>query len=72
LKNANDPRRINNLTNDVEDSENYTILLSKITPEYILFVIISSRDGLNEMDLLKRADLVLGNLEKFGCKRFFL
>jgi plastin-1 len=37
LKAAGHPRRVTNFTTDVNDSENYTVLLAKIAPEHCFF-----------------------------------
>lgn len=64
LKAANWGRKVNNFSQDIADGENYTVLLNQIKPEYC------SRDPLQENDLLKRAELVLQNAEKIGCRKY--
>lgn len=64
LKNAGWNRRVNNFSGDIKDSENYTVLLAQIAPEHC------NRDGLNENDLSRRAEMVLQNAEKLECRKF--
>jgi len=66
LQQANHPRRIHNFGNDIKDSEAYTVLLKQIAPKG------SGVDlrALNEPNLDKRANIVLGNAEKLKCKVF--
>jgi len=64
LKEAGHTRRVTNFTTDVKDGENYTVLLHKIAPEHC------NLDGMKETEPVKRAELVLANAEKLGCKRF--
>ncbi|ELU45156.1 Ca2+-binding actin-bundling protein [Rhizoctonia solani AG-1 IA] len=49
---------------DVADGENYTILLNQLKPNEC------SRAPLQERDLLKRAELVLQNADKIGCRKY--
>ncbi|RGB42537.1 fimbrin [Rhizophagus diaphanus] len=64
LKAAKWDRRVTNFSTDVKDGENYTVLLNQLKPE------ICSRDPLNEPDLLERAERVLQNAEKLGCRKY--
>ncbi|PKY49329.1 fimbrin [Rhizophagus irregularis] len=64
LKAAKWDRRVTNFSTDVKDGENYTVLLNQLKPE------ICSRDPLNEPDLLERAEKVLQNAEKLGCRKY--
>lgn len=64
LKKANHPRRVNNFSEDVKDSVNYTVLLNQIAPQHC------DRAPLDEQSLERRADMVLTNAEKLGCRRF--
>ncbi|KAI9354916.1 fimbrin [Pilaira anomala] len=64
LKAAGWERRVNNFSKDISDGENYTVLLSQIAPESC------SRAPLQEPDLLKRAELVLQNADKIGCRKY--
>jgi hypothetical protein len=43
-----------------------------IIPNYYIIIPLEhcNLDGLQESDQLKRADLILTNAEKLGCKRF--
>ncbi|RIA92783.1 fimbrin [Glomus cerebriforme] len=64
LKAAKWDRRVTNFSKDVKDGENYTVLLNQLKPE------VCSRDPLNEPDLLERAEKVLQNAEKLGCRKY--
>ncbi|KAF7724452.1 fimbrin [Apophysomyces ossiformis] len=64
LKAAKWERRVNNFSKDVADGENYTILLSQLKPE------ICSRAPLQERDPMRRAEMVLDNAEKIGCRKY--
>jgi len=64
LKQANWPRRVANFGGDIKDSENYTILLNQLAPDKC------GKNALNESDLSKRANMVLDNADKLGCKKF--
>jgi len=64
LKNAGHPRRVNNFTTDIKDSENYTILLNQLAPKQC------GKEALQQSDPLKRAEMVLNNADKIGCKKF--
>ncbi len=64
LKAANWPRRVNNFSKDVSDGENYTILLNQLKPEQC------SRSPLKTQDLLTRAEQVLDNADKIGCRKY--
>jgi len=64
LKNAGWNRRVNNLTTDIKDGENYAVLLAQIAPKHC------NRDPLKESDHTKRAELVLQNADKIGCRKF--
>ncbi|EGS20030.1 uncharacterized protein CTHT_0045270 [Thermochaetoides thermophila DSM 1495] len=65
LKAANWPRRVTNFSNDVKDGENYTVLLAQIGAEYGC-----TRAPLQTRDLLQRAEQVLHNADKLGCRKF--
>jgi plastin-1 len=65
LKAANWPRRVQNFSNDVKDGENYTVLLAQIGHEYGC-----TRAPLQTRDLLQRAEEVLQNADKMGCRKF--
>jgi hypothetical protein len=62
LKNANHPNKVTNFSDDVKDSEKYTLLLNQLDSSQC------STDGLNEPDLKKRAGTVLANAPKIGAK----
>ncbi|RHZ80368.1 hypothetical protein Glove_137g34 [Diversispora epigaea] len=64
LKAANWNRRVENFSKDVKDGENYTVLLNQLSPD------LCSRDPLREHDLLERAEKVLQNAEKLGCRKY--
>jgi len=64
LKAAGWPRRVNNFTSDIKDAENYTVLLAQIAPQHC------NRNGLQESNLLKRAEMVLQGAEKLDCRKF--
>ena len=62
LKNANHPNKVTNFSDDVKDSEKYTLLLNQLDSSQC------GTDGLNEPDLKKRAGTVLANAPKIGAK----
>ncbi|KDN36712.1 hypothetical protein RSAG8_10641, partial [Rhizoctonia solani AG-8 WAC10335] len=64
LKAAGHKRRVKNFGRDVADGENYTILLNQLKPNEC------SRAPLQERDLLKRAEMVLRNADKIGCRKY--
>ncbi|KAL1935674.1 hypothetical protein VTP01DRAFT_4814 [Rhizomucor pusillus] len=64
LKAANWERRVNNFSKDVADGENYTILLNQLRGD------VCSRTPLQERDVLRRAEMVLDNAEKIGCRKY--
>ncbi|OWB55482.1 hypothetical protein B5S28_g1354 [[Candida] boidinii] len=64
LKAANWHRTVTNFTTDVSDGENYTILLNQLQPEYC------SKAPLQTQDLLTRAEQVLDNADKIGCRKY--
>lgn len=65
LKAANWPRRVTNFSSDIKDGENYTVLLAQIGSEYG-----NTRAPLQTSDLLQRAEEVLNNADKMGCRKF--
>ena len=66
LERAGVPNRINNFTNDIKDSEAYTFLLHQIAaPDSGV-----NKEALMESDLLSRAELMLQQAEKLGCRSF--
>ncbi|KAI8388605.1 fimbrin [Radiomyces spectabilis] len=64
LKAAGWERRVHNFSKDVMDGENYTILLHQLKPEEC------SKAALQERDLLRRAEMVLDNAERIGCRKY--
>lgn len=65
LKAANWPRRVNNFSSDIKDGENYTVLLAQIGTEYGC-----DRSPLQTQDHLQRAEQVLQNADRMGCRKF--
>ncbi|KAL7419195.1 fimbrin [Cryptotrichosporon argae] len=57
-------RRVENFTRDVSDGENYTVLLNQLKPDEC------SRAPLQTSDLHQRAEQVLQNADRIGCRRF--
>lgn len=57
-------RRVNNFSGDVKDGENYTVLLNQLAPA------TCNRDPLKVTDLLERAEKVLENADKLGCRKY--
>eukprot|EP01112_Ceratiomyxa_fruticulosa_P020761 TRINITY_DN7167_c0_g1_i1.p1 TRINITY_DN7167_c0_g1~~TRINITY_DN7167_c0_g1_i1.p1 ORF type:complete len:614 (+),score=141.52 TRINITY_DN7167_c0_g1_i1:270-2111(+) len=66
LKAAGSPRRVKNFSNDIKDSEAYTILLKQIAPKSANVDTRALSEGNHE----KRAAMVLDNADKIGCKKF--
>lgn len=64
LKAANWHRKVNNFSQDVQDGENYTVLLNQLAPE------LCSRAPLQTADLLQRAEQVLSNADKLQCRKY--
>ncbi|KAI9141258.1 calponin homology domain-containing protein [Paraphysoderma sedebokerense] len=64
LKNAGVSRRVENFSTDVKDSEVYTYLLNQLAPSSC------SKAPLQEKDLTNRAELVLQNADKVGCRKY--
>lgn len=65
LKAANWSRRVNNFSSDVKDGENYAVLLAQIGSEYGC-----TRAPLQTRDLHERAEQVLQESDKLGCRKF--
>jgi len=66
LERAGVPTRINNFTQDIKNSEAYTYLLHQIaSPDSGV-----NKDALLEDDLLARAETMLNQAEKLGCRSF--
>ncbi|KAK3755785.1 hypothetical protein RRG08_033962 [Elysia crispata] len=66
LRNAGQDRRIHNFSEDIKDSEVYTYLLHQISPKD-KGVDLSP---LRESDLTERADCMLTQANKIGCRSF--
>ncbi|KAI9021179.1 calponin homology domain-containing protein, partial [Hyaloraphidium curvatum] len=64
LAKAGWPRKVSNLSGDVKDGENYTVLLNQLAPSSC------SRDPLKVQDLMERAERVLENADKIGCRKY--
>ena len=56
--------RVNNFSKDVSDGENYTVLLNQLKPDEC------SRAPLQTRDLRQRAEQVLQNAAKIGCRKY--
>lgn len=64
LKNAGSQRRVTNFSKDISDGENYTVLLNQLQPTHC------DLSPLQTSDLLSRAEQVLTNAEKIGCRKY--
>lgn len=64
LKRAGSPRQVQNFTNDIKDSEVYTILLNQLVPNSCTL------EPLRETDPIRRAEAMLQNAERIGCRKF--
>ncbi|KAF8908605.1 Ca2+-binding actin-bundling protein [Gymnopilus junonius] len=64
LKAAGWKRRVNNFSRDVSDGENYTILLNQLKPDQC------SRAPLQTRDVRQRAEQVLQNADRIGCRKY--
>lgn len=64
LKRAGHPRRVANFSGDLADSENYLVLLNQLSPQQC------GLQGLQERDLNRRAELMLQNADRLGCRKF--
>jgi len=64
LKNSCSPKRVNNFSGDIKDSEAYTLLLNQLSPDKC------NKNALKEGDLNKRAEMVLDNAGKIDCRKF--
>merc|ERR1711916_281979 len=60
---ANHPKRINNFGKDVKDSEAFTVLLHQLNRDCTM-------DALNESDNVDRAEIMLQQADKLGCRKF--
>eukprot|EP01114_Cavostelium_apophysatum_P019212 TRINITY_DN612_c0_g1_i1.p1 TRINITY_DN612_c0_g1~~TRINITY_DN612_c0_g1_i1.p1 ORF type:complete len:1057 (-),score=503.20 TRINITY_DN612_c0_g1_i1:85-3255(-) len=61
---AGHPRKCNNFSSDIKDSENYIVLLNQLAPKTV------SLNLLKEKTLLERARLFLESCDKINCKKF--
>merc|ERR1712080_525836 len=66
LENAGTDRRMKNFTTDIEDSEIYTHLLKQIAPKNEGV----NTDAFREPNLEKRAEIMLQQADKLGCRDF--
>jgi len=64
LKNAGWDKKVNNFVNDIKDGTAYTVLLAQIAPK------LCDRSPLSAPNDLRRAEMVLENAEKLGCRKF--
>ena len=65
LKKAGHPKVVTNFSDDVKDSEKYTILINQLEPS-------CDTSALGEGDLVKRAGIVLGNAPKVGAEVYIV
>ncbi|XP_070566512.1 plastin-3-like [Ptychodera flava] len=66
MEQAGHPRRIHNFSSDIKDSEVYTYLLNQIAPAGSGVDI----SPMQESDHHRRAERVLDNADKIGCRQF--
>ncbi|EDV21961.1 Fimbrin [Trichoplax sp. H2] len=66
LEAAGVSRRVKNFSGDIKDSECYIILLKQIAPSKLML----TTDALKESNLRERAELMLNDAEKIGCRQF--
>ncbi|KAK6197975.1 calponin homology domain-containing protein [Scheffersomyces amazonensis] len=64
LKNAGWHRRVANFSKDISDGENYTVLLNQLQPEHC------DLSALKISNLLQRAEKVLEDADKIGCRKY--
>ncbi|KAI8851356.1 calponin homology domain-containing protein [Chytridium lagenaria] len=64
LKKAGWHRKVNNFTGDIKDAENYTVLLNQLAPH------LCTRAPLQTPNLLDRAEQVLQNADRLGCRKY--
>jgi len=64
LRRAGHPRQVHNFTTDIQDSENYLVLLNQINPDLCVL------EAMQESDPLKRAEHMLHNAAKLDCNKF--
>lgn len=68
LRKSGSTRRINNFSGDIKDSEVYSILLNRISPQE--FGVDRPERVMAVGDTTKRAEMVLRNAEKINCRKF--
>ncbi|XP_065901853.1 fimbrin-like [Dysidea avara] len=66
LAKAGSPRRVSNFTSDIKDSECYTIVIDQIAPADAG----TDRSPLQVQDPEKRAEAMLRQADKIGCRKF--
>lgn len=66
LEKSGVPRRIANFTSDIKDSEAYTHLLYQIAP----LELGVTKEALMESDMSSRAEIMLQQADKLGCRSF--
>ncbi|KAI5950281.1 SAC6 [Candida jiufengensis] len=64
LKNSGSKRRVSNFSKDISDGENYTILLNQLKPDEC------DLSPLKTSNLINRAEQVLNNADKIGCRKY--
>lgn len=64
LKNSGSQRRVANFSKDINDGENYTVLLNQLQPQHC------DLSPLQTHDLLQRAEKVLNNADKIGVRKY--
>lgn len=64
LRRAGSPRTVSNFGNDIKDSECYTILLQQIGEGKC------DNSPMNESDLVRRAEAMLQQADRLGCRKF--
>lgn len=66
LEQAGHPRRVHNFSGDIKDSECYTVLLNQIAPPEANV----DMSPMGESDHERRADKMLQQANKIGCRKF--
>ncbi|CAN3375203.1 hypothetical protein DIURU_001094 [Diutina rugosa] len=64
LKNAGSQRRVANFSRDISDGEAYTVLLHQLVPDKC------DTRALQVQDVNQRAEIVLENADKIGCRKY--
>lgn len=65
LAKSGSTRRVNNFTSDIKDSECYTLVLNQICPNKEC-----TMQPMNEKDPAQRAEKMLQEADKIGCRKF--